>query len=178
MARTSNSSSRRRDPSSNPALIPVSLAVDLIVGAVVVAMLTKKPKEVVDASPSKPKPFAEMPPEAPPPPREHKPGSNLPMAPDGLATEPQWLKAQVLAAEAKVLYEAAVSAKAKGDQALANEKGGAARDKYNAAVEATAEWEESILSKYNENDSKVRAIKDTRTDWFNKLRFLEKSVAH
>lgn len=92
--------------------------------------------------------------------------------------DPTWIKAKATAAEALELYNATVAAKSKGDTALATSKGQAARKKYNEAVETTAAWEEDLLARYNAYDNKVVAIKDARTDWFNKLRWLEKSVGH
>ncbi len=180
MARNSESNDRRRsvEQRSNPALVPSLIALVLIVGAVAAALMTKRNKDEAETSTPKLQPFADMPPEAAPAPRVQKPGSNLPPAPDSIATEPQWLSAQVLAAEGRVFYDAAVAAKSKGDLALAREQGILARDKYDTAVEQTADWEETILSQYNEYDSKVRSIKDARSDWFNKLLWLKKSVGH
>jgi hypothetical protein len=89
-----------------------------------------------------------------------------------------WVAAQATAAEGVVLYEEAMTAKAKGDSTLATEKGKAARDKLDDAISSTADWEEAILAQYNSYDKNIRAIKDRRTDWFNKLRYLNKSVGH
>jgi hypothetical protein len=180
MARSypSNDRSRGVQRGTNPALVPGIMALVLVAVAVMAAVLTRKEKDPVDDAPPKPKPFAEMPPEQLPPPKVHPGASSLPMAPEGLQSEPTWVEAQAIAAEARVLYDAAVAAKGKGDASLATEKGVAARKKYEAAVEMTAEWEESVLAKYNEFDAKVRAIKDERTDWFNKMNWLKKSVGH
>lgn len=176
MARSS--SSKSSSSGTNPAVVPAIMALVLVVVAVIAAVLTRKPKEEAPAGPPKPKPFAEMPPEELPPPKVHKPASNLPPAPDGLLAEPMWIEAKAIAAQARVLYDEAVKAKSSGDIALAADKGVAARKKYEAAVEMTADWEESVLSKYNENDAKVRAVKDERSDWFNKMGWLKKSVGH
>lgn len=180
MAQNSQSGGRRGTESrSNPALVPGLIALVLIVVAVAVAVLNKRPKDADNAAEApKPRPFADMPPEAAPPPKEHKAGSNLPNAPDSITSEPAWISAKALAAEARTLYDATVEAKGKGDMKLANEKGIAAREKYDEAVTMTADWEETILSQYNEYDSKVKAIKDARSDWFNKLLWLKKSVGH
>ncbi|MBK8180176.1 MAG: hypothetical protein IPK67_15075 [Planctomycetes bacterium] len=180
MARSSSSNDRSRSTKggTNPAIVPGVMALVLIVVAVFAAVMTRKPKEDPNAATTKPKPFADMPPEELPPPKQHKPGSNLPDAPDGLLTEPLWVEAKALAAEARLLYDETVAAKTKGDLSLAAEKGVAARLKYDKAAEMTAEWEESLLSKFNERDPKVSAIKSERTDWFNKMNWLKKSVGH
>lgn len=181
MARNSQTTERRRATSSsgaNPALIPGLIALVLIGGAVAVAVMTRKPKVVVEDTTPKLTPFGDMPPEALPPPRAKRPGSDLPPAPESVTSEPLWLSAKVTAAEGLALYEAAMTAKAKGDAALATSKGIAAREKLDEAVTATVDWEEMLLSKYNPYDRNVAKIKDTRTDWFNKLRYLEKSVGH
>ncbi|HTF89190.1 MAG TPA: hypothetical protein VK843_12325 [Planctomycetota bacterium] len=180
MASKSSSSDRGRSsaPRSNPAVIPGLIAVVLIVVAIAVAVMTKKDKKADAPEPVATSPFQDMPPEVPPPAKEHKGGSNLPPAPDSITTEPQWIEAKALAADARELYEAAANAKAKGDIKLATEKGLAAREKYEAAVTMTADWEETILSQYNEYDSKIVAIHDARSDWFKKLLWLKKSVGH
>jgi hypothetical protein len=180
MARTpSNGRSRgksQRGP--NPAVVPSLIALALIVVAVIAAVLTRKDKQPDDAAAPKPKPFADMPPEVPPPPKQNKPGSNLPMAPDSILSEPVWIEAKALAADARTLYDAAVAARTAGDITLAAAKGSEARKKYEQAAELTAEWEESVLAQYNEYDPKVSGIKDERTDWFNKMQWLKKSVGH
>ena len=180
MERHFDSDQRRSsgERASNPAVIPILIALILIIGAVAVALLTKKPKEAIEASPLKEKPFAELPPNAPAPPREHKARPGLPDAPNSIATEPEWVRAQALSAEAKALYDEAVAAQRKGDLAFSSKKCDEAHYKFNLAVESSAEWEESLLSKYNDNDGKIRAIQATRTDWLNKLRQLEKGVSH
>lgn len=180
MSRSAENSSRRRPepPRTNPALVPGLIALVLIAIAVVVAVLNKKPAVDPAASAPRTNPFADVPDEAPPPPREHKPGSNLPMAPDSVVSEPAWLEAQKLAGEARKLYDAAVAAKAANDLSLAREKGVAAREMYDKAVESTAEWEEMLITQYNESDPKLRAIRETRSDWFAKMNWLKKSVGH
>ena len=181
MVRSSQNTGRRSVGSSsptNPALIPGMIALALIAVAIGVAVMTKKPKVAVEATAPKPSPFADMPPEAPPPPRPKRTGSELPPAPASIVDEPMWVAAQATAAEGLLLYDEAMSAKAKGNMELANEKGKAARDKLDEAIANTADWEESVLSQYNAYDSKVTAIKNKRTDWFNKLRYLNKSVGH
>lgn len=179
MVRNSQPAGRRSPPSrSNPALVPGLIALVMIAIAVGVALMTKKSKDAVAPPAPKASPFGDMPPEAAPPPRPKQAGSDLPPAPESIASEPLWVAAQALASEGLALYEEAMTAKAKGDQTLANEKGKAARDKLDEAITNTADWEESILAQYNAYDSKVTAIKNRRTDWFNKLRFLNKSVGH
>ena len=180
MALQTSSNDRRRsgEQRSNPAVVPGLIALVLIAVAILVAVATKKPKIANVPETATKSPFADMPPEVAPPTKEHKAGSTLPPAPEGLAMDPTWIKAKATAAEALELYNATVAAKSKGDTALATSKGQAARKKYNEAVETTAAWEEDLLARYNAYDNKVVAIKDARTDWFNKLRWLEKSVGH
>jgi len=172
--RNSRGSERR----SNPAVIPGLIALVLIAAAIGAAVMTKKGKDTQVSAPAPTNPFADMPPEVAPPPKEHKAGSNLPPAPDSIVEDPQWVSAVALAAEARELYEKAMNAKAKGDLGAATTAGKDARKKYNDAIEQTAAWEEDLLAKYNPYDQKVSKIKDARTDWFNKLRFLEKSIGH
>jgi hypothetical protein len=119
-----------------------------------------------------------MPPEVAPPAKVHTAKSSLPPPPANIASEPQWISAKALAVEALELFEATMSAKAKGDLATATTKGKASREKYSAAIETTAVWEEDLMSKYNPNDGEIIAIRDTRSDWFNKLRVLQTSVLH
>jgi len=179
MVRNSQPAGRRSPaPRSNPALIPGLIALVMIAIAVGVAVMTKKPKVAVESTAPKASPFSDMPPEAVPPPRPKQAGSDLPPAPESISSEPLWVAAQAIAAEGLVLYDEAMKAKAKGDQSLANEKGKAAREKLDEAITNTADWEESILAQYNAYDAKVSAIKNMRTDWFNKLRYLNKSVGH
>lgn len=165
-------------PRSNPALIPGLIALVLISIAVGVAVMNKKPKVAVEATAPKKTPFGDMPPEAVPPPRPKRAGDNLPPAPESITQEPMWIAAQATAEEGLALYKEAMTAKNGGDLALANAKGKLAREKLDEAITNTADWEESILTQYNNYDSKVTAIKSKRTDWFSKLQFLNKSVGH
>lgn len=169
---------RGTESRTNPAVIPGLIALVLIVAAVVVAVMNKKDKPVVAQTNTEHNPFADMPPEVAPPPKEHKAGSNLPPAPDSVLTDPNWISAKAIADEARVLYEAAANAKAKGDTQLATEKGVAARKKFESAFEMTADWEETLMTTYNEYDRKVVAIHDERSDWSKKMLWLKKSVGH
>ena len=165
-------------PRSNPAVIPGLIALVLIGIAVGVAVMNKKPKVAVESTTTKKTPFGDMPPEAAPAQRPKRAGEDLPSPPESISSEPMWVAAQASAEEGLVLYKEAMAAKSAGDVALANAKGKLAREKYDDAISSTADWEESILAQYNNYDGKVRTIKEKRTEWFNKLQFLNKSVGH
>jgi len=171
---------RRSRDGARAALVPASIALVLIVGAVEVALRARKSEPTALPEPAVRDPFADLPPEAPPEPREAPPrapklASKLPAVPEDVAQDPQWLGAKLLAAEASALYDLALSAKAKGELALASTQGKAAREKYAAALEATAAWEEELMAKYDPADDELAAIKSTRSNWFSKLQVLEQS---
>lgn len=173
---TRSSQAPRLERRSNPVIVPGLIALGLIGVAITVAVLAREPERATPPDPPKPKPFADMPPEVPAVPPEPQPRTGKPLAPAGIASEPLWVQARALAAEGLPLFEAAVAASARGDLPATREKGGAARAKYDKALELTAEWEENVLGKFDEHDERVVAIQQERTDWLHKLQWLDKVV--
>src|SRR5690349_25090116 len=105
---------RRSRDGARAALVPASIALVLIVGAVEVALRARKSEPTALPEPAVRDPFADLPPEAPPEPREAPPrapklASKLPAVPEDVAQDPQWLGAKLLAAEASALYDLALS---------------------------------------------------------------------
>lgn len=92
-------------------------------------------------------------------------------------TSVAWTSALALAEEAEPLYEACVAAKRAGNMERANAKGRLARRKYDEALESTAAWEERLIDEHGESDPGVREVMRIRDQWFDRVRWLHKSVA-
>jgi hypothetical protein len=172
---------RRPVKKSGPGIVVPVLIVVVLGGAGAIAMLGgNKAKKAPEAAPvaAKDKPFADLPREEPPAPRRAGSSSEaLADAPEGLAADADWQKALAIAATGEALYDEAVAAKSQGETTLANEKGNAAKDKLNEAIEMSALWEDDIVAKYGDTDPQVRAVMRTRSGWFKKLDWLLKSTS-
>jgi hypothetical protein len=94
----------------------------------------------------------------------------------GLDERPVWTAALELAAEAQVAYEAAEEAHRRADREALNRLGGEARTLYDRALEDTALFESEIQAAHGERDPQVRAIVAMRSTWFDRLRWLHKTV--
>jgi len=169
--------------SSNGWVLPVGVAVVLGGGALwAIAQGEKKPAAAAEGTePARPRPFEDMPPEEPPPPRaargDEQASPFTTTAPEGLAEDEGWQAAVKLAAEAEAHFEAATEAKVAGDTTRLNQEGARARALFDQALETTALWEEELLEKWGETDPQVRKIVRTRSQWFDRTRWLHKSIA-
>lgn len=163
------------------------LALAILAGGAVLANLTKKEKDAERdaqaAQDSAARPFADMPAETPPAkaggggfdasqPFGGLDAGNL-GSPEAAAT---WSAAVALAAEGEAQYQAAVEAKTAGDVEALNQAGAAAKAKFNEATEATAQLELDLEAKLGESDPTVRALKQARSTWFQRLDWLLKST--
>ena len=125
-------------------------------------------------------PFADLAREARP---ESSDGSTAPEGPFAGAKSAAkfsgsaWRKALGLVEEADELYEDCLSEKRAGRMKSMNDKGRLARRKYDQALELTAAWEESLVEEHGDSDPGVREIMRTRNQWFDRVRWLHKSVA-
>ena len=127
---------------------------------------------------SVPRPFEDMPPEEPP--EEYRAfgaSAAVASAPAGLAENAAWKKALALAETAETHFAAAEAAMVAGDRGQLNAEGKLAHTLFDRALEDTAVWEEELLSTYGEADPQVRAIKKQRSKWFDRTRWLHKSIA-
>lgn len=173
--------SRRRPAKSGPPLVPIFALLVLIAGSIVLARFVAQnkepeppPKEKIDASEI----FGDLPEEEPPPPRVHGAGREpiTNRAPAGLMDDRTWLEALKIAEQAAVTLAEATRAKANGDHSAWNEKGNAAKELYDKAIEMTALWEDEIREKYGDTDRQVREIMSLRSKWIDKLRILHKTT--
>jgi hypothetical protein len=180
--------------SSGNWVLPVAVAVVLGLGGLWAVAQNKRASAQAaedaarDAEAKANQPFADMPPEELP---EHMregafssgggdaaaAGSSVSTAPAGLADDATWVKALGLAEEAETHYAAATAAHAAADRETLNEEGKRAQALFDQALESTAVWEEELLETYGENDSQVRSIKKRRSLWFDRTRWLHKSIA-
>lgn len=101
---------------------------------------------------------------------------NEPFAGTGLQNRPLWKQAQRAAVRAEGLYQEAVQAHRDGDRSLLNARGAEAKALFNRALEDTAEFEAELLETYGERDASVEAIMAERSVWFDRLRWLHKTV--
>lgn len=171
--------SRRRSKPSGPPLIPIFALIVLMGGAVYLARLAaqnkpepEEPKEAVKASEI----FGDLPVEEPPP----RPGGDgsrkaTNKAPEGLANNPDFIRAKEIAVQANVVFEAAKKAKSAGDHGEWNIKAQEAKELFDQAFIMTAVWEEELLEKYGDRDRQVKAIMSERNKWIDKVRTLHKT---
>jgi len=87
-----------------------------------------------------------------------------------------WTRALALAAQAETFFVAAQEAHRAGDRAALNEQGREARVLFDRALEETAVFEEEILAAHGERDPAVKRIVQTRNGWFDRTRWLHKSI--
>jgi hypothetical protein len=169
--------------SSGSWILPVGVAAVLGFGALWAISQAKREEAAAAAEasrPEPPRPFEDMPPEEPPEHLREGPfaaSPKLPPAPEGLADTELWIEALDLAAQAEPYYVAATDAHAAGDRDKLNEQGKKARALFDRALENTAEWEEELIAAHGETDSQVRAVKRRRSLWFDRTRWLHKSIA-
>ena len=101
---------------------------------------------------------------------------NASFADSGLGDSAVWKRAVLAAEEAEELYQAAAQAHRDGERSLLNSRGAEAKALFNRALEDTAEFEAEIVETYGERDSGVAAIMAVRNRWFDRLRWLHKTV--
>ncbi len=118
------------------------------------------------------RPFEDLAPEADPPSKRRTQG---PFS-GTLAERLVWKRALETAAEAEGHYELAEQAHRDSDREALNREGGEARRLYNQALEDTAEFEEELIVDHGEEDDEVAAIVKVRNGWFDRLRWLHKTV--
>ncbi len=90
-------------------------------------------------------------------------------APEGLEQVGLWQSALKVAARGHDLALEAETAKKAEDFDTFNAKGREAWEKFNKALEDTAEWEIEIEERFGETDRQVRKIKRERSKWFKQL---------
>lgn len=169
--------------SSGNWVLPVGVTVVLAGGALWAVSQRKDPEPEVAprVEVDTPRPFADMPPEEAPAPRGSgggaRPAPFGAVAPEGLADAPEWKKAVKLAEEAQGHFDAATEAKVVGNRKKLNEEGGKARTLFDQALEATALFEEQLVAEWGETDRQVRDIMRTRNQWFDRTRWLHKSIS-
>jgi hypothetical protein len=170
--------------SENNWVLPVGVALVLGMGALwaVSQNGSKRAADQEDAGATEiasvPRPFEDMPPEELP--EEYRASgasAAVASAPAGLAENAAWIEALALAETAETHFAAAEAAMVAGDRAQLNAEGKLARTLFDRALEDTAVWEEELLSAYGEGDPQVRAIKKQRSKWFDRTRWLHKSIA-
>jgi hypothetical protein len=150
-------------------------------GAVYLARLAaqnKPPEEAPKAEVRAQDIFGELPQEEPPD-RSGFGAGNKQLsnkAPEGLANNADWQRAQEIAGDAAAKLELAKVAKAAGDHAVWSTKGNEAKALYDEAITMTAEWEDQLLADYGDKDRQVRAIMNERSKWFDMLRTLHKTT--
>ena len=88
-----------------------------------------------------------------------------------------WKRALALAAEAEKHFAAAEEAHRAGDRAALNEAGREARTLFDRALEETALFEEEIVAAHGERDPAVKRIVQARNGWFDRTRWLHKSIS-
>lgn len=158
--------------------MPIVALIVLVVGAVGLAMWLRQASAAEAAAETVDEhvPFSKYRDEAPPT-REPK-GEARPWreAPEGLEAEEAWVNALAIAKDADELLDQANRAREAGDNAGYQDKGRAAKETYDRALELTAEWEERIVAEYGEGNPTVRAIVRTRSRWFDRLRVLHKTT--
>lgn len=95
-------------------------------------------------------------------------------APPGLADHATFAEGRKLAAEATTLYDEAVAAQKAGDAATYAAKATEAREKFDRALEVTADWQIDLISKYSSKDVQVDAISKEIDRWQDKLKKVRK----
>lgn len=121
-------------------------------------------------------PFATVPDERPPRSKSDPAyGWGDTAAPEGLLADPVWIQARALADRGVAYGREALEAKEREDYAEYNAKGTQAREAFDEALEATAEWELGLIEKYGDTDEQVRKIVRARSDWFDQLKKFRKT---
>ena len=135
--------------------------------------------------------------EPPPPPPQHEPEPEAPAlrpfedlpGPDsaredrpfatsvGLETRPVWKRALAQAEEAETLYVIATDAHKAGIRDKLNESGSEARSLFDTALTNTAAFELEVVEEFGEDDPAVARIVAERNRWFERVRWLHRTVA-
>ncbi|MBL6720609.1 MAG: hypothetical protein ISQ08_04285 [Planctomycetes bacterium] len=173
--------SRTGASSASPLLAAFAVAAVAILGAGILASGSKErglPPEAVqrlDEARTKPDPFDDSA-RSVPKPAATGPGGGAQSSkgydasPADLLSEPDWVRAKELAAQADALMEEAAAAEAAGNNALFLEKAVAARTRYEEAAGLVVDWELDIRNEYGDGDVKVRVIVREITRWAKAIR--------
>lgn len=94
-----------------------------------------------------------------------------------LAERSVWKRALATVEVAEQHFIAAQEAHRNGDRAKLNEEGKLARTLFDQALENTALFEEELLVDYGEDDLTVAGILSVRNTWFDRTRWLHKTIA-
>ena len=89
-----------------------------------------------------------------------------------------WAAAEQLAAQAEVLYQSTLDAKAAGDRTLMVKQGKDAIQRFQTALEDSEPVELSLVAKHGETDPKARHVVRARKLWFQRVVWLHKSALH
>ena len=122
------------------------------------------------ADPAADSPFADIPRESAPAGRSGAAANLVSRAPESLVQDPGWVAAKEKAQEAYRLSTEAESAKKAGDDATYRARAVAAREIMDQVTSDTAEWEESIVQRYGDDDVLVAVIQRERGRWFDLMR--------
>ncbi len=168
---------------SNNYILPVAVAIVLGLGALW-AIAQDREKEATDAEDATrsaedanaPKPFEDMPPEKPPKGAITTSTTPSGTTPAGLEDNRIWKLALELAEEAEAHFTAATESKLAGDRSKLNAEGSRAQTLFDQALEATADWEQQLIATHGDQDPQVRAIMRRRNEWFDRTRWLHKSI--
>lgn len=166
---------RSRQQNSGPPIVPI-LAVLLLIGAAVYIGTRARKSQAQESNPvadtsNTPAPFSSVADETAPDPtaRGNRTGVR---ADDALLQDATWLRAQ---GEATLGYDLAALSKAAekaGQTSEYQKKAGEAHDKFSAAIEMTAVWEEGLVEKHGDGDPVVKGIMRMRSRWFDQMRRL------
>ncbi|MEM7305246.1 MAG: hypothetical protein AAF682_01185 [Planctomycetota bacterium] len=180
----------RTRPSSSSGLSPAIFGGGVIlVAAVGVAFLVSRmqppPEDKDDTPTEKVDPFAGLAPDVPPGGKQpsgkgaqkKKKAASDPFA--GLASlkdEDVWVKASEAAERGMTLAQEASKAKLDGDRDVFKEKGKAAKKAFEEALDATADWEETMGKKHGYDSAEVNSVIKARNAWRQQLVALKKTV--
>lgn len=174
-------SRRQSGPSGNPYVVPVIMVGVLGLAALLITMKMgerdEAPKTEVASFES---PWGDKPKEQPPGPglRSTK-GPRVrptPLKANPLAKQAIWLETVEMIEEAEALLKEAKAARDNDDRSTYNEKGRAAKDLYDRAVEKIVGWEEDLIDARGDEDPDLLGIQVEIKDWNEKRLALSKST--
>jgi hypothetical protein len=179
-------SARRATPARKPSIVP-ALALIVLFGAGIgiIFVIRSQPqggeREASAAEPAEHVPFAAY--------HEERPAGAGPARPaavplarpsriqgSGPTADPIWIAAWDEADKGYALLEEANAARERQDHAEYAEKGKLAKEAFDRALTMSAEWEEQLIAERGDDDTDVRRIVATRSDWFDKMRVLHRTT--
>jgi hypothetical protein len=164
-------------------MVPVFAGLGVvIVAALAVTMMIKKPSEASETtqqpaagSSTVQDVFSDIDKTVPTPMRKGGKGrATTNNAPPGLAENAAFAEGRKLAAEATTLYDEAVAANKAGDRDTYAAKASLAREKYERALEVTADWQINLIAEWTSTDVQVEAISKEIEGWHEKLNKVRK----